>query len=112
MKFHWEFAKLRKTCRARSQRCGLRLREKYSPVNENGRFGDTRLEQPGELLGKHWPAEIVSLRLVTFVGLEEFQLLQRFHAFGNDAQLQAAAHADDGGHNRRIVRGRGDLADK
>src|SRR5882724_13561459 len=112
MKFHWEFAKLRKTCRAHSQRCGLRLREKYSPVNENGRFGDTRLEQPGELLGKHWPAEIVSLRLVTFVGLEEFQLLQRFHALSNDPQLQAPAHADHGSHDGRLVGSRSDLADK
>jgi hypothetical protein len=43
----------------------IRLQGRYSAVNENGRFANAGLEQPGEVLGKHRPTEIVSLRLVT-----------------------------------------------
>ena len=60
-------------------------------------------EQLGELLGKHRPAEIVPLRLVTLVSLKKCQLFLRFHALGNDPQLQASAHADHRGHDGRIV---------
>jgi len=57
------------------------------------------LEQVSELPGNYRPAEIVSLRLVTLVGLKKFQFLLRFHALSNDPQLQASAHADHGGHD-------------
>jgi hypothetical protein len=49
-------------------------------VNDDGLFGDAGFEQLDELLGKHWPAEVISLRFVALVPLEEFQLLLRFHS--------------------------------
>ena len=54
-------------------------------------------EQSHELRGRHRPAEIVSLRLVTLVGPQKTEFLLRFHALGNDPQLQASAHADHRG---------------
>jgi hypothetical protein len=60
-------------------------------VNDGRRFGYAGSEQAGELLGKHRPAEIVPLRLVTLVSLQKHQLFLRFHALSNDPQLQASA---------------------
>src|ERR1700730_12539963 len=77
-----------------------------------GGCGYAGFEQLGELLGDYRPAEIVSLGLVTMVSLKEGRLFLRFHALGNDAQLQASAHADDGGHDGGLVGGGGDLTDE
>jgi len=89
-----------------------RLEEKYSPVNDDGCFGNAGLEQLGELLRNYRPAEIVALRFVTLVSLKKFQLLLRFHALRNDSQLQASAHADHGGHDGGPVGSGGDLTDE
>ena len=56
-------------------------------MNDDGLLGDATFEQLRKNLGEHRPAEIVALRLVALVSLEKFQLLLRFYAFGNDAQL-------------------------
>ena len=69
-------------------------------------------EQLGELLRKHRPAEIVSLRLVTLVSLKKCQLFLRFHALGNHPKLKAPAHADHCLHDDRLVGNGGDLADE
>src|SRR3984885_9126948 len=45
------------------------------------------LKQLGELLGRNGPTEIVALRLVTLVGLKEYQLLLRFDALSYHSQL-------------------------
>jgi hypothetical protein len=81
-------------------------------VDDDGLFGDAGFVQLGELLGKHWPAEVISLRFVALVPLEEFQLLLRFHSLGNHAQFQASANANHCGHDGGIVGSGGDLADK
>ena len=72
-------------------------------VNDDGRFANSGLEQCGELLRRHRPAEIVALRLVALVGLKKFQFFLRFHALRNHPQLQAPAHADHRGHDGGIV---------
>ena len=54
---------------------------------------DAALEQLGELLGRHRPAEVVALRLVALLRLQERQLLDGLHALGDHPQLQAARHA-------------------
>ena len=69
-------------------------------------------EQPGEILRRHRPAEIVPLRLVTLVSLKKSQLFSRFHALRDDPQLETAGHADHRGHDARIVLGGGDVTDE
>src|ERR1700731_4555316 len=86
--------------------------KKYLPVNDGGRLGYAGSEQAGELFGKHRPAEIVTLRLVTLVSLKKHELFLRFHALGDDPQLEASAHADHRGHDGRLVGGGGNLTDK
>jgi hypothetical protein len=71
-------------------------------VDDDGLFGDAGFVQLGELLGKHWPAEVISVRFVALVPLEEFQLLLRFHSLGNHAQFQASAHANHCGPKRLV----------
>src|ERR1700690_4519971 len=71
---------------------------------------DSRLEQPGELFGNRWPAEIISLRLVTLLRLKKGQLLASLDPLRHHPQLQTAAHPDAPGDDRRF-RGHGsDLA--
>lgn len=70
------------------------------------------LEHLGELVGEDGTAEIISLRFVTLVGLQKSQLFLCLHPFGNDSQPQASAHADDRGHDCRLVGSGGDLADE
>jgi hypothetical protein len=41
---------------------------------------------------------------------QEFQLLAGFDAFGNDLEIEALAHVDDGAHDGGIVRVHGDVA--
>jgi hypothetical protein len=43
-------------------------------VNDDGSLGNAGLEQLGEMLLRHRPAEQVALRLVIFMGAQEFQL--------------------------------------
>ncbi len=57
-------------------------------------------------------AEIVALSLITFVRLKKCQLCRGFHALGDDPQIHAAAHADDGSHYGRVVWGDCDLPDE
>jgi hypothetical protein len=54
---------------------------------------------------RHWPAEIITLRLFASVGPEKCRLLQRFHALCNDPQLETPGHADHRFHNGGIVAG-------
>ncbi len=75
-------------------------------------FCYTGLEQLGELIGQHGSAEIVSLRLVTFVSLKKRQLFLRFHALGNHPKLKASAHADYCLDNDCFVGLGGDLTDE
>jgi hypothetical protein len=56
-------------------------------VDDDRLFGDATLEQLRKNVGEHWPAEIIALRLVTLVRLEEFQFFLRYHALSNDAQV-------------------------
>jgi len=79
-----------------------------SKLVEN-RFCDTGLQQLGKFLGDYRPTEIVSLRFITLVSLKKLQFLMRFHAFSNDPQVQASAHADDGRHDGHLPRNGGDL---
>ena len=44
-------------------------------MNDDGRFGNAGFERLGELLRNYRPAEIVALRLIALMSLEEFQLL-------------------------------------
>jgi len=81
-------------------------------MNDNGRFGNSRFEQHGELLGKHWPAEIVSLRFFALTSPKKLQLFLRFDTLCNNSQLRAAAHTDHCGYDGRIVRSGSDLPDK
>src|SRR5450755_4290205 len=69
-------------------------------------------EQLGELLGKHWPADIVSLRLVTSVSLEKCQLFLCFHALSNHPKLKASAQPDHCLHDDDFVGYGGDLTDE
>ena len=83
--------------------------------NEQQNFGEPQATFSGRVFplcrsratwrteGSYRPAEIVSLRLVTLVSLKKCQLFLRFHALGNDPQLQASAHADHCGHDGRLV---------
>src|SRR5271170_6925000 len=81
-------------------------------VSARGRFWNSGLQQLGELIGRYGPAEIVSLRFITMMSLQESHLLLRFHALRHDPEIQAAAHADNRADNRRIVRSGGDLVDE
>src|SRR5580658_4923101 len=95
-------------------RCGelrSRSRAKLSISAEN-HLQYASLEQIGELFGRHWSAEIVSLPLVAKVSLKKFQLLLRFHTLRNDPQLKASAHADYRRHDGGLVGSSGDLTDK
>ena len=56
-------------------------------------------QQPDELLGNQWPAEVVALSLATPLGLKKRELLSRFHTFRDDAMPEALAHADHGADN-------------
>jgi hypothetical protein len=47
------------------------------------RFYYAGSKQPGELLRRHRPAEVVSLRLVALVSLKKSHLCLRFDAFGH-----------------------------
>src|ERR1700735_958532 len=89
-----------------------RLRELYLVMNESGRGRNANFEQLGKLICKKRPAEKIPLRLVTLMSLKECQFSFRFHALIDDTQLKAAAHADDCGHDGRLVGSSGDLADK
>jgi len=62
-----------------------------------------RVQERGELFRRHWPAEIVPLRLITLVSPEERHFCPGFHAFGHDPQIQTPAHADDSVHETGLV---------
>jgi hypothetical protein len=47
-------------------------------------------KQPGQLLGGHWPAEIVPLRFVTLMSLQKVELCLCLHALSNNPQIQAS----------------------
>jgi hypothetical protein len=66
-----------------------------------------RFEQLGELQRRHGTAEIITLRLVTFVRSKKSQLLLRFHALCNNSKLETPGHAKDRGHNGGVVAGSG-----
>src|ERR1700722_8154852 len=76
------------------------------------RLWDTSFQQFRELLGRYRLAEIVPLRRIAVERPKKLELVQRFHALGNDAQLEAFGHADHRGDNRRILAGRADLPDE
>jgi hypothetical protein len=63
----------------------------------------------GEFLGGYWTAEIVALSFVTVLGLKKLEFLLCFHAFRNDAQLQAFAHADHRRDDGNLARNRGPI---
>src|ERR1700677_3066174 len=86
-----------------------------SSRSANGRLAGSLqhgvLQHHCELPSRYWPAEIVTLGLVTSVGAEERELLWCLHAFRDDSQLEASGHSDHCLHDRRIVVG-ADLTDK
>src|SRR3990172_5637138 len=52
---------------------------------------------PLQHVGGHGPAEEVTLHLEALPLLQELQLLLGLHSLGDDPQLQAVGHGDDGG---------------
>src|SRR4029077_6064301 len=81
-------------------------------MDDDGGFWNACPKQFSELLRNHRTAEIEPLSLVTFVSLKKCQLFLRLDAFGNDAQFQAAAHADYRRHDSGFVGSSGDLANE
>src|SRR5260221_5277151 len=67
---------------------------------------------PLDLLGGHRPAEQITLILVALQLVENLELLLLLHAFGDDADAQAAAHGDDRAHDREALRRRADVAEE
>ena len=62
--------------------------------------GNSAFVQRGELLGWDRAAEIVALRFVVLVSLQEGQLFSRLHALCDHPQFKASDHADHYSHNR------------
>ena|ERR1700735_2267613 len=71
-----------------------------------------RLEQCCELLRRERPAEMVSLRLIASMILEEGKILGGFNSFGNDSEMETLSHADNRTHNCSVTGRTGDLADE
>ena len=62
------------------------------------------LQESSAFVGRQRPTEVVPLRLGAAVSLQEFELLPRFHAFGDDPHVQTPSPADDRVDDTRIVR--------
>src|ERR1700733_6179974 len=73
---------------------------------------DAGFEELGKYSGRDGAAEIVALGFVALVGLEEGEFFRGFDTFGDDAEIQAAAHADDRGYDGGFVGSGGDLANE
>src|SRR5580658_7642982 len=63
-------------------------------------------------MSRHRSAEVVALSLVAPVSLKELQFCFCFHTFGDNAQPQASAHADDGSHDAGLIWLSRDLLDE
>jgi hypothetical protein len=64
----------------------------------------TAFQKRSHLAGGNRAGEIISLRFVATLGLEESRLLGGFHAFGGHLEQQLVSDRDDGAYDRRIVR--------
>lgn len=65
-----------------------------------------------ECVGCHGGAVQVALISMAILKLEKGQLLGGLHAFGNQFELQAAGHGDDGADNLGVVAVLGTVTDK
>jgi hypothetical protein len=72
----------------------------------------TSFKQFGELGRGHRVAEEEALSFSTVVGLKEFELLSCFNPLGNDALIEALAHANYGADDCRGMRIASNLVDK
>src|SRR3990167_224043 len=69
------------------------------------------LQQPGrQLVGRHGARVVVALGLMAMIEIQEAGQLGGLHALGDDLQLEAARHADDGAHDGGIIRVADDVA--
>src|SRR3990167_4106005 len=63
------------------------------------------LQQPGrQLVGRHGARVVVALGLMAMIEIQEAGQLGGLHALGDDLQLEAARHADDGAHDGGLIR--------
>ena len=69
------------------------------------------LQQPGrQLVGRHGARVVVALGLMAVIEIQEAGQFGGLHALGDDLQLEAARHADDGAHDGGIIRVADDVA--
>src|SRR5258706_11552733 len=66
-------------------------------------LGYRSLEHFSKLIRGHRPTEIITLALITKVGLKERELLLCFDALSNDPLSEAFAHVDHGADDGGIV---------
>src|SRR5215471_10047682 len=65
-----------------------------------------------DLPGAHRRAEQESLVFVAMQPAQELELLGGFHALGDHAYAQAAAHGDDGADDRDVLRRGGEITEE
>ena len=77
-----------------------------------GQHRDPGGEQLREGLGDHGPAEVVSLRFITFVVPQKRELFPGLHPLRYHPEAETLGHPDHRGHDAGVAVGRGDLTDE
>jgi hypothetical protein len=97
----WDLRDIRRGNKRHSNNGQIGFVDLPPSFNDLGRYAS--FEQLGKLPWDDWPAEVVPLGFVAVMSLKKCQLIFCFHAFSNNPEFQASAHADDRGYYCRLI---------
>src|SRR3984885_10700738 len=110
----------RRRVRSRADNTGVGLRGQPHRPRTHGRAQRRVMGRAAGLAGEngehlarfHGIAEQTSLGVVAGGLAQEFELLARLDSLGDDLEIEALAHVDDGADDGRVVRVHGDVANE
>src|SRR4051794_7403401 len=81
----------------------------YAAYGDDAELRSSRAERRFELRRRHRPAVQKSLHDFAVLAPQKRELRFRFHALGDDAEIQGAGHRDHGRDDRAIIRSVGEI---